>query len=1000
MGDLERAAVNRLLVADSVENAQMVLRDACEDKEFEVADFFEELRLRHEELVSAGRTAEAQVVAFLTEAAEELRSLMEEVIRRRRQPDGGRGAGPWLSTMQVPADLPRLAAEQQIAVLVDRDQLDEALAAARQAVAIPARDRAELLSIVDARYKLAARLRELGRVGGALEVVRGLELFFPAEQLGAPAVQISTLEIFAARVHLLRGLIYDDVGDHARSRQAYQTALGLAESSGDVTWRIAAWTHLAGSYGRAGRYRQQVDELRRLAEFTWKQRSPEGYLSTLNNLGRALLAIGERDSARRCFFQVLQIFANLEAQGTSKSGAWFGLGDLARAEGDDTAALDAYKQGFWSALAAHDVKGGVFDVLTRVEFGFGGDDELLETAMVFYIDDVKEEERDWQLTWSFRRTVARGMRHRGRYDEAVDLFKDILADVTDKGREVPRAARRDLVDTLMLWHKREQRADILKEAFDILWETRQKIAADAEAPEIGPAALHTLIDDHADDYRNLADLLVDHGRELSLPDSRTSDELAFDVIEEMQAAVYLRHLARAPMPVPDDVPVILREGEAYLLACLADTSPYPSHSNAEVAAQLADIHEQMAPVAPDSVRLRQARPARFADLRAHLRSSSDAGDCAFVSFVSGDEETTVFTYVPRTDRLTVAKVPVSRARLVEVVRRLKRTFNGAPDEFPPVAPIHSRRPWRRDISFLKELTPLLAAFLPETQGSDLLYVSTDGAMSGIPLSAVPTPEGPPLVTEHAVVHVGGASVLLHSAARPRAGAAPDLSRVVCASVAAREDPEPARLEGDAALLSEAGWQVTAIAGVEATRQAVLEALSTADIAHITCHGYADVRLPLDSGLLLAHNGRRPSKLPAEQSIATRLDHLLTVGDLIGQAVPLRLLTLRACTTGVRDEYAGGDLEGLVQALLSAGTGTVAASLWNVDAQSSGRLLVDFYRRLKAEPHRPVWRHFWQAQKRMLEQPGEPWEAHPYHWAALALFGDGGQTTAHTTGDDN
>ncbi|GGJ59285.1 hypothetical protein GCM10010121_082500 [Streptomyces brasiliensis] len=423
-------------------------------------------------------------------------------------------------------------------------------------------------------------------------------------------------------------------------------------------------------------------------------------------------------------------------------------------------------------------------------------------------------------------------------------------------------------------------------------------------------------------------------------------------------------------------------------------APAAVEQHRTAAARLADVHDRMSAHAPDYVRLRRGRPYRFADLRSHLRSLPDVEHIAFVSFHCGARATTVFIFVPDTDRLTASRVPVGEKRLTDLARRLRHIFDGAPNDFPPTAPLHPRRPWRRDISFLAELTPLLAAFLPLTRGRELLYVSGDGPLPGLPLSAVPTPEGPPLAARHAVVYVSGASALLHAAARHQAHKGHGTLEVFCAAVAAREDPVPERLEGDAELLSAAGWPVIALTGEDATRQAVLHRLGTAAIAHITCHGYFDTREPLDSGLLLAQNGRRPSKMPAGQSVIARLDHLLTARDLARSALPTRLLTLRACATGLRDEHAVGDLEGLVQALLYAGADTVVASLWNVDEHSSRRLLVDFYRGLRSDPGQPLWRTFWHAQKKTLETPGQPWEAHPYHWAALALFGDGSDNWRH------
>jgi CHAT domain-containing protein len=210
--------------------------------------------------------------------------------------------------------------------------------------------------------------------------------------------------------------------------------------------------------------------------------------------------------------------------------------------------------------------------------------------------------------------------------------------------------------------------------------------------------------------------------------------------------------------------------------------------------------------------------------------------------------------------------------------------------------------------------------------------------------------------------------------------------VFCAGVAAREDPAPERFENDAGLLTVPSWSVDLLTGTAADRHTVLRRLATAQIAHLTCHGYFDRREPLDSGLLVSHDGKLPSKAPGQLSVRARLDHLITVRDFARYVLDLDLLTLRACATGY-DEFAAGDVEDLVEALLGSGVGSVVAALWNVDETSSRRFLADFYQRLSADPHKPLWRAFWQAQRNMLARPDHDWQAHPYHWAAPSLSGD-------------
>ncbi|SNT53910.1 CHAT domain-containing protein [Actinomadura meyerae] len=369
-------------------------------------------------------------------------------------------------------------------------------------------------------------------------------------------------------------------------------------------------------------------------------------------------------------------------------------------------------------------------------------------------------------------------------------------------------------------------------------------------------------------------------------------------------------------------------------------------------------------------------PVSFAALRERLAGENEA---AFVSFLCGADATAVFVFVPATGHLAMWSVPIGRARIAEAATRLERTFNGAPDDFPPLAPLHPRRPWRRDLAFLEDLSALLEPWIDTVAGRDLLLVAPHGPLLRLPLAALPTPDGGPLALSHALVYVLSATAVVRSgSAAPEPGDGP----VLCAGVAAREDLVPELLERDGELFDGTGREVRELTGTEATREAILAALREARTAHLTCHGYFDSREHLDSGLLVAHAGSRPTRHPSAQPVHIRHDHLLTPRDLAAAHVQLELMTLRACSAGAQDTETAEDVTGLAQALLTAGVRTVIAPLWDVAEESSRLLLAATYR----GQAQPLWRSLWTAQRAMIENPARPWHAHPYHWAALTLFG--------------
>lgn len=962
MNDRERAVADELLAADSVKAAEMVLLKP--DTRYDVDALLAELDLRRGRLTAQERHSEAELVDFLIALVQRRRGAVEKMAELRDHAKHS-PKRTWPGGFPEEALSPRMVLERRVCDLVDAGNLDDALVAAHQADEVACVDPADQSVLCTSRLHLASALRKASRSREAYEILKDVRFV----QAGGTQLGRAYTDLLAVRFHTLQGLLRDDMGYYRLGRSSFEAARDAATSAGHVKARIECWIHLAASYMKTGKNRHAVRELRRALQFAESLPDPRAVVAPLTNLGRALQDVGEYDAARSCYQRVLTTLDRLGVNSTSRSAAWFGLGDIAHHEGDGQGAVDAYLKGYLNSLGTDGARISLFDLVNRLDLDDLPEDNPLFGTVLAFLDMVPGAHEDWPLMMSLRIATARFNAQQYRFFVAVADLRELLEESARRGvdRQLrlkvinelakillrqgdhhramaelddivqfsERAGRGHLLqlsdklaDALAHWRKsgRPGRQTALQDAFDLLWRTHEDLVGRlSTAPDDT-----TAIANHRAVYQTLVGILVEHGDELPLPNAGRPVELAFDLHEEFKAHGFLAHLAH--------------------------------------------------------VGLRRGDPIRFSALRDHLRSLPEAEQCAYVSFFCGEASTTVFTYIPATDRLTAVESPIGAQQITKMVERLHRTFDGDPNDFPPKAPLHPRRPWRRSIGFLDELTPLLSTFLPQVDGRILLYVSCDGPLHGIPLSAIPTPEGPVLAARHPVVHVASASTLLYTAAQHTDSHAGE-TEVFCAGVAAHEDSAPDQLESDATLLSAAGWPVTALAGPGVTRQAVLDGMRNAHIAHITCHGYFDVHEPLDSGLLLAHAGKRPSKMPETQSVRSRLEHLLTVRDIARGALQPSLLTLRACATGLRDEYAAEDLDGLVQALLCAGVHAVVASLWNVNEHSSRQLLTDFYRNLRTRPGEPVWRAFWNAQRRMLENPDHPWQSHPYHWAALALFGD-------------
>jgi hypothetical protein len=131
-----------------------------------------------------------------------------------------------------------------------------------------------------------------------------------------------------------------------------------------------------------------------------------------------------------------------------------------------------------------------------------------------------------------------------------------------------------------------------------------------------------------------------------------------------------------------------------------------------------------------------------------------------------------------------------------------------------------------------------------------------------------------------------------------------------------------------------------LAHVEATRRAVLAALPQAQVVHFSCHGGNNWQSPLESGLLMAddENGK---------------DVLLSVRDFLESSeTGGRLATLSACETGIIGTDLPDEVVALPSALLQAGFGGVAASLWSVADISTASPGITRRPTVAAQHHQP------------------------------------------------
>lgn len=112
------------------------------------------------------------------------------------------------------------------------------------------------------------------------------------------------------------------------------------------------------------------------------------------------------------------------------------------------------------------------------------------------------------------------------------------------------------------------------------------------------------------------------------------------------------------------------------------------------------------------------------------------------------------------------------------------------------------------------------------------------------------------------------------------------------------------------------------------------------------------------------------------------DQLLFVSELYNRKLNAEMVVLSACETGLGELKEGEGIISLARAFSYAGAKSIITSLWQVNDQYTGELMVDFYKNLGE--HFPKDAALHKAKQTMIEGG---FQAHPYYWASFIPIGN-------------
>ncbi|HYE16544.1 MAG TPA: CHAT domain-containing protein [Pyrinomonadaceae bacterium] len=750
------------------------------------------------------------------------------------------------------------------------------------------------------------------------------------------------------------GYVYRSLGEYARALECYDRARRLFAALGNREYETFTLTRVGNSYQGLGEHERALECYRETLRRS--VRYPQTRANALNLIGTVYAETGETRLALENFGRALALYRSVRDR-MGEAGVLANIGGAHESAGRREKALEHYRLALALSRATSD-RAGEVSALFRLA-GALRDAGDLEGALA-------QMEASLSLVESLRTQVLSrdlGASYSASVHRHYELYIDLLM----------RLDRRD--------------------------PARGHAARALQASERARArGLFDTLTDFRDDIRR--------GAPPALLDKAHALNLALERVQER----------RARLSAGDDEQAAALSAEAQSLA--SELEEVESRMREESPAYAALVR-------PQSLGLEEIQREVLAD-----------GETALLEFSLGDSAS--YLWAVTKDGMTWRELP-ARAEIERAVRsayelltaRHRRPEGESAAAFEARVAAADAEYWRQAAA-LSEL--ILGPVAGELKAKRLLVVA-DGALQYVPFAALPLPHGAPrpaqaaaaiadngdtvpLVVTHEIVNLPSASIqaaLRKETARRRSaeGSVAVLAdpvfesddgrllkasggegevKTVPAALASSQVDAPlssgrsfsrlphSRDEAEAIAAAASSGRVLKALGFDASRAAALgPELGRHRFVHFATHGVVDSERPELSRLVFSLFDER----------GRPRDGSLLLGDIYNMDLPVEMVVLSACETGLGKDIKGEGLIGLTRGFMHAGASSVVASLWTIDDGATAELMKIFYERVlsgrvsRAGALREAQVQMW-GQKR--------WRA-PYFWAAFVMHGDYGSPSA-------
>ena len=725
------------------------------------------------------------------------------------------------------------------------------------------------------------------------------------------------------------GHTYCESGNYWRAKEYYEIALKIAREIRDKRVEKSCYAGLGLTYYRIGNFGDAIIYNEKALSISKELEDISGELTCYGNLVKVYHSLGELGLAIECHKKSLEIARKIGSR-IEEAKCYTNGASVYRSLGYANKAIELHRK----ALGIEEEMGA----------------RVLESSICGDIANVYADMRDFENAVKFYEkglaiAVETGVRggeshccanlgnvnaELGNHDEAIKFFEralDILKETGDL--ELERIVNYNLGLLHKKLNKTEKAYKYFKESIELsetiggtIVEEVHKMGVYAQAKN---AFLHVI------------QICVGMERE----------EEAFEYVERSKSRAFLELVAAADIKptieLTSELEQLLSREERQLTKLREiqtrhlrqSARPVEPGEVDNILQSLGLVYEEIEKFDPEYVYARKGKPASFDEIKDMLKASKR--EAVLIEYFIAKNETFIMVISSRETKIIVRKVSVSSGELFGCVQNYQRNIiNNHAIEV-------NGDYWLQLSHFLIEP---ISEFLVE---GDLIYFIPYGVLHYVPMHALEL-GGKALIEDHAVAYCPSASLLgLCKNKQNRR-----LESCVSFGVEFEKEAE------DVAAI----FGAEADNGMSATKEKVMQKSIYKDVIHFSCHGKFNNVDPLSSGIRL-YNGE-----------------ILTAREVFGMRLKAGLVTLSACQTGLNERRPGDELIGLTRAFMYAGSPSLVVSLWSVDADSTHKLMVEFYQRLRNGLDKAT--ALQEAQKSIKKKSIY---SNPYYWAPFILIGD-------------